>query len=295
MPRRFRPAFYPGQWSPRQQPPMYDRMEVDWGHPLTTGLIGCYLPTSTIRDASGNAPTIVDLSSAGNHLIVHDGSSTFSLSPVGFGNNGNGEFASASGWYAASTPAQQPASTASGFFVGYVNDGGDLIGYPLIIGSTYTTNAGTSPYDAFDLRRPGSDATALSFSWNVGGTQGNVLVSGLLATGASLSGGFTLNCNGVAGNARLFANGTVAGTATPTSGTISYSSPQMCFNGAPGQQTRTGMATTIGYVWSRALSDGEMAWLHAEPYVLLRPVRRRRFVGTASASAGAGARVVVMA
>ena len=287
MPTLFRQGSLYQKWNPTSQPPMWEPQEVDWSHSLSAGLVGCYLPTMLAGSISSTvASPIRDLSGVGPALVANSGDTLFSMTPAGLANmQSSGGSILGAGWYAAAVAAQKPSATASAFVVGYVTDGGFLNNYPPLIGLTYTSDAAASPYDAWNIRRPGSDATALSFSWNVGGTQGNVTVSGILSTGAIFRAGFTLNTNGAAGSARLFNSGSLVGSATASAGSINYGAAQTCFNGTPGELANSGIGTTVGYIWNRTLTDGEMAQLSAEPYVFLRPQRRRRWLVTSS---GAG-------
>ncbi len=269
---------------------------VDWEHPLAAGLIGCYVSSYTSRiNVASVAPNIRDFTGIGTELYCQDGSSTMGLSPLGFAANSNGLGAN-SGWQTTLSAGQRPSFGVSLFVRCYkAGNGTSISSYPMIFGCQWT-NTNTAPYDTWDITNGPTDAQ-VNFSFNVGGTATGPSVTSAIATGSTYNFGVAAQADGIAGHIRPFINGVLQTTGTPGSGSIGYgATPTLVLGGKVGASCFSNMQIACGYIWNYMLPDTYMEWLNAEPYVMLRPVVRRRFVLPAAGVGGATqSRVMVQA
>jgi hypothetical protein len=279
---------------PSEQPRPDYPVVVDWSHPLAAGLIGCYIPSYTARSPATNVPNLRDLSGAGPELAFTMNGGPMAMSPLGFAAVGIDNIGG-TGWQATSLARQRPNFGVSLFTRGYKTGAGTNIGsFPMLFGCQWT-NSNTAPYDSWDITNGPTDGQ-VNFAFNVGGTATSVAVASAIATGGSYNLGMTAQADGVAGHIRPFINGVLQTTGTPGSGAIGYgANPTLLMAGKVATNGWANMPLVCGYIWDHMLSDDFMAWLNAEPYAMLRPVRRRPAYSLGAVVAGGQARAMVLA
>ena len=275
MARPARQGSLRSRWSPVEAPLPSQALEVDQSHPLARGLTGCYVPAFGYGySPSGNGGQVYIPDLTGGPTLIDDvgGASTLVNTAIGVAGYGS-SFVFGGGWQASASAAQQASTEASAFcrIIGYGTGG--LSSYPMLFGVQYD-NANSSPYDAYTIVQA-PNGTDVYLNFQIGGSVSNVSGTGIIAAGTVVN----LSFSGKAGTAngmRGFANGSLLGTATPGSGTVTYgANPIICMAGKVQTGGFPSAAVSAGYTWNRAITDDEQRWLNAEPFAFLRPVRRR--------------------
>jgi hypothetical protein len=236
------------------------RLAIDWSHPLANGLLACYVP-----GAMGG----INIANPGNGDIARD-TAAAPFNGVGVEGAGLTTTVANSGMFAFAPVSFKGLGAYSLYYRAFVL--GNSSASCSLLGMSYD-NAGGSPYVLVEIGAAGGGTTAapLSLGWNVAGT----LVSDLAIipaftanTIASVGATFTNNGNVVGYSGGVNRGAAAWGSGLPASALTS----QIEFNTYGGAATRFSNTTAfIGCIWSRALSDSEMAQLDADPYGFLIP------------------------
>jgi hypothetical protein len=261
-------------FNPRQAPTV--PAEIDRQHPLANGLTIYLLPQvggTSIRNLTG---LTADLPA-------------FSPSQAVFGMGPRGLEAQSpivqSYWSGPTLTSSVGVNSGSIWFYGrQVSAYSGTWNIPLI-GVTYD-NIDSDPYYALSLHRMGSDAGAVELVYN--NSSYNSINTGI----TSIPAGTPLNYFGtvrLGGNAVFYRDGQLYSNTAAPAGTISITNTALTLVGNVAAGF-TGAGMVAGAVWSRELSAGEVAWMSAEPFAMLRPIQRRRFYLPSAVAAPAGKR-----
>jgi hypothetical protein len=251
--------------SPRQAPAVPS--EIDWEHPLARGL-GCFYAFgahSGLRDLCGSIGVLTPAVGAG----------------LSAGYYGTGWAATANDQYltSAPVPAALKPTTGSGVSVLWAGTwisnatsyGGPMFGLCYDVGIN-------SPYHVFNIQDASPTGNGpvdnnVTITYTAGGPIQEAS-SPAVAGPQVLVGTLPF----VTPPATLYRNGAVIATQNNV-GVPSYTATSMInVNGFGTPVTRTlNKITNAGAIWTRVLSPGEVAWISAEPFVVLRPIQRRRF------------------
>ena len=227
-------------------------------HPLAQDLLGCYVPSS----APGGR--ITNLASLGScDLTSRTGvAAGLGITPEGPGLAYTGTTAAqASG----TTPASWQKTSGQSVFVRALKTGSPVTNKPV-----YFVGVGcaSSPFNCWALGAGGAGAaggTALTLYYNTTSATytGNIVPM----SGAMFSAGATF---GVGVAAKLYVNGLLDTlTGSPPNVNITYVGAVTTYMGLQGSGDTTGATLTVGYLWNRVLTAGEMRYLDANPYALL--------------------------
>lgn len=254
---------YPRIVGPRQVPNYPIERISD--HPLAIGMAAAYMPGVRYGAFLGIAPALTDHTPAGSIVNTPLGqayrhattSQGISSPPIGL-------------------PAQMQIQS------GTINWGGQITAFPgagvsLGLFTTGYDNIGSSPYICYGLYIDGTTNFLIADA-NYGSAF-NIVTS----TGALSAGFQTLASTFTSGTAALYVNGGVVGsTGSIGSGSLTYTSTSdvQVFDARAGD-----MACTHVYLYNYVLPAALLAWLHAEPFVMWRPLVRRLYYFSAAAPA----------
>jgi len=239
--------------------------QIDWGHPLANGLIGCWL----LNEGGGQTATdLVGLS--------HGAFTNMSGSNWRGGLDGIGTYLSATNQYitCGANPILNQASSAITVITRVVidvlkpNAGAESV----IIGKD---NESTRQLN-FNLGYDPNDYIAFYVWWTGGGyTQGlSAYPIGSLSVGKLYQfAGRWQSGSGIG----VFINGLQSGTDSATkTGTIIQTTEPFCIGGRGATSTYPfrGYISQVLY-YNTCLTKDQIAWLYAEPYCFLQPVVRR--------------------
>jgi hypothetical protein len=246
---------------------------IDLGHRMAPGLVGAF----AFSDGSGLYSR--SLLSERDKLLL-TGNTAFTLSEIGNGiyspNSGSFTGAFMGPGFGADVPSPQlkpPAVTC--FWRGIIRSNGTRTNNPVLAGMAYD-NANTSPFLSYAVGRPGSDATAIYFSY---ASPANTFtpVTGLVTNNVPLSACLTH----IAGSSRFYANGRLVGSDS-TAGDIAYHATLSTFvinrHATVGGDSCDAF-TDVVYVWNRVLSADENLELADDPHgLIIVPSYRRHFI-----------------
>jgi len=237
---------------------------INWTHPLTNGLIGCWVPgLSGPIDLTGQVLDLSQNSSAGNILLTTtpDGPALNSLKNAGAGN---------ATYYGIAPSSLKTWSNLTMFWRGLVGPSTDPPSSNSTIFGIAYDNALDAPYQVADI---GMNASMQTFvDWNAGGTYmpGNSATPVAINTGTMNSIAATFPVGGTVTqyvNGVSVYSGTSFGSAPSTSATSIISIGSYFISG--GATAATATAATLACVWNRILSANEIAFLDADPYCFL--------------------------
>lgn len=250
-------------------------LQVDWTHPISAGMIGCWVPAvmGTNNLGSANQPMSWGPGTTKKFDVNIHGPGTYNVT-AGAGLNG--------------TAAADFKFTDefSGFWCGYkIGNGG--YGYTPVIGVEISNN--------YDIYAPGISVSSDAYFYlRCGASGANTKFSSACTIPAMNTAGFSLKvattgpCLGYLNG--LNAASTVWGsTAVPSWTTTS----QVCIDCYPPYNhpvVWTNTITNIACFWNRVLSADEMLWLDRNPYGFLIPAEfdvSTLFAGAAFLSAWA--------
>ncbi len=227
-------------------------------HPLAQDLLGCYVP------AMAPGGRIINLASPGScDLTSRTGvAAGLGITPEGLGLVYTGTTAAqASG----TTPASWQKASGQSVFVRALKTGSQVTNKPV-----YFVGVGcaSSPFNCWALGAGGAGTaggTALTLYYN---TTSSVYTGEIIPTaGAMFSAGATF---GAGAAAKLYVNGVLDTlTGSPPNVNITYAGAVTTYLGLQGSGDTTDATLTVGYLWNRVLTAGEMRYLDANPYVLL--------------------------
>jgi hypothetical protein len=227
-------------------------------HPLAQDLLGCYVPSS----APGGR--IANLASPGScDLTSRTGvAAGLGITPEGPGLAYTGTTAAqASG----ATPATWQKASGQSVFVRALNKGSQVTNKPV-----YFVGVGcaSSPFNCWAVGVGGAGTaggTALTLYYN---TTVSTFTGGIVpSAGAMMSAGATF---GSGAAAKLYVNGVQDTlTGSPPNVNITYAGAVTTYMGLQGSGDTTNATLTVGYLWNRVLTAGEMRYLDANPYALL--------------------------
>lgn len=240
---------------PLRQP--FERVVVNWAHPLAAGLVACYLPTPWHG--------IFNLAGRGSDLMLRS-ASAFVPCSAGIG--------------LISTAANQGATVTAGDFVKN-SDRVSLFWFGASFGSSNSNttligiednNADATPFFSAALWVSG---TGLVVACNTGLSYRNLTVASQWGTGMALQRpmayGGTIDA--VTGEFRLYTNGAQVGASSFETGTIRYTSTSpvdFCAYTAIASRFINGVGV-LGAIWHRVLTPAENALLAANPFAFLTP------------------------
>lgn len=269
-----RSAIWP---DPRVKPP-FGSVTMDWGHPLASGLVG-YWPLN-----EGGGATVYSLAQSLNGTRVNAPS------------NGGGYygphilFASASAQYIdCGNPAPLQITADITVHTAYT-----LTTVPPLVVSSMSLVAKDADLGGraftFDVARSDADPNSAGVRFYINGGAGNNIV----VEGRNPVVGDTRTCTGSYRTGdkllTLYVNGArVAEKTADTSGIPSATSAvRFASRSYMGFEDPLNGSMPFVMIWNRKLSDAEVNWIHAQPYSLLRPILRRRYVGSSAPTPGGG-------
>jgi hypothetical protein len=257
------PAFPqpPYRWA--YKPPL--GCELDHGHPLARGLVGCWLFNEQ------NGPTAYDLSPGGNAGTL--GAETWAPCRwgVGLSDSGSGVALPSASYTTLTTNSVVfwlNPTTFTGIVPGFLDqmDGSNSHGFVWGTGLATQTNLGLRYGDGTTFQEIHGNTNLTTGSWQMLG--GSWDDAGLAAA--------------------FYRNGLPDGTGSgPThmSRAVAAVSPQLLsYTNGDGYR---GSADHI-LLWNRVLDPAEFAALYADPFQMIRPPSSRRYFVMAAASAFAG-------
>jgi hypothetical protein len=253
---------------PRRVPTV--SVEIDWTHPLSNGLVACYMPGS-LRGA-------VDLTGIGPFLAPV--SSAAVIGPTSYG-PGLVSDASAASIGSSAVPAAWKLATAGTIFSAL-----ELTGTPVastsVFGLAYNSS-GTTPFNDYLLFFDSS--TRLGFAYNHGGTSASV--QSLVAMG---SGRHTAAATFTISNTApivIYQDGAATFTGAWSGVSPSYAGGgYLQIGGDISVPTRILHGNTaISLIYNRVLSAAEIAALNIDPFCMLRPSRQTAFRRSGTAAA----------
>jgi hypothetical protein len=231
---------------------------VNWAHPLAQGLLAAYAPSAF------PGGRIINLASPGScDLTSRTGvAAGLGITPEGPGLAYTGTTAAqASG----TTPASWQKGSGQSIFVRALNKGGQTTNKPVYL---VGVGCASSPFNCWALGPGGAGTaggTALTLYYN---TTAATFTGGIIPTaGAMMSAGATF---GSGAAAKLYVNGVQDTlTGSPPNVNITYVGAVTTYMGLQSSGDTTAATLTVGYLWNRVLSAGEMRYLDANPYSLL--------------------------
>ena len=247
-------------------------VEIDWSHPLAEGLVCCVIPGVSLVDLAGST-------------IFNPGTNP----TIGGAPRGPSLYYSATTQTAPYAPVTQKLQLQTvslvwrGALIGGVASNFGLLG-------SATGNPGSAPAAPYN-------------PWEVYSStySGGIETFGVIAAANGAYGGATFNYPEPLGTAvsvlcafdmtgtnsvTAYANGTQQSLTYSNpipSGTYTYTGSEIIYVG--GDWREAGAATEQGLIYNRLLGAREAAWLTAEPFAMLRPVRRRTYFVPASSGA----------
>ena len=237
-------------------------LKIDWSHPLSVGLIGCWVP----------GVSLIDLCLTGLDLQL--GSSTFGVSPEGpcidgiLGATGT-NYGAASG----DIPSAHPLlhwSRLTWYYRGMTNAASGSIAnsFQRLLNIAYD-NANGNPYSLAGAYF--NSGTTIAPMWNIGGgfvTGVNFTLSLPIYTEFSIASTYVAG-----GNQQGYFNGAISGGVTGVGpGVPSYSATsQIDIAGDFAYPNSAALKTYMVAFWNRDLSAAEIAYLDADPYCFLVP------------------------
>lgn len=224
---------------------------IDWGNPITRGLVGCWVPTGE----GGAVPIIRDLVT--QTFLEPAGSPTIQATPYGLAACDAGY----AGWTAYTPTSQKPTSAFSLLWFGSLR-GTSYYGYPSLLGLSYGSG-NSSPYNCAAIQRTGNQ---FELAWNNSSSQ----VSPTFSTPSVSSGAYSLlGTVKLGGSYAVYLNGTTLLTGSAAAGTISYAGAGIDQIGVGVLPSSTnnyaGAGMCIGLLWNRQLTPGESATISADP------------------------------
>jgi len=262
--------FHKRPWS-TEKPPVGS--EIDWGHPLSQGLVGAWL----MNEGGGNI--VRDLVKGNNGTLV--GNTNWSSSVKGIATNfdGNGDYINIPNFKMvvdAFSPfsivfALYPLTTADyNQTIGELTTGWNCFRFHTESGSGVYCGVGGDNGDRFTPTELPL-GTVTRNSWN-----------NFVFTIDSGNPGFAY------GSGRFYKNGNLLAKKTFTSGLNEDWSGFII--GQPDTNTINGKFGRL-YIYSRALSPSEIQQLYSEPYCFIQPIKRR-FYSITEAPTGAAAGIM---
>lgn len=259
-------------------------VEIDWGHPLSVGLIGLYIPSRGGADLAGNGPPIFPQSAT-----------TFAPSGVG---PGASSLTNTSGMASAAIPTRFQRATTN---LGLVHVGWH----------TATTQGSTSESCIFGMTFSGATYLPFTITTNAGNfhfctNAGSNFATYSLGVGATLGLNIVAVSNYTGGGNTLYAykNGAslIAG-GTTTAGNVAWAGGpnckvDMCYSQWTPSTLWENCISLAGMFYdfgASPMSASLAAWQGAEPFAMLRPIVRRTFVTVPATASAARARAIIMA
>lgn len=235
-----------GQFKPASLP------IIDWSHPRSRGLIGCYFITSM---------GLTNLTGFGGNLSPV-GANTLKPGPAGW--EGNSAGGGQNGWSATAPDSMKPTTAATLIWTGRVpTSPGAPSSNPPFFGITYD-GSDSSPYYAMGILNLGGGVTGL---WDIGG--GVNLAFGSAITVADRMQQYALTMK-ASGSAFLYIDGVQNATASAGTGSFTYTATSAIQVHAH----RTQIASTVssfllGLIYNRDLSPAEILAGYENPYDIL--------------------------
>lgn len=266
-PHKHRSSF----WAPRRVP--VEPVEIDWSHPLSSGLIGCYVPGTPagLQDLTGIGPALLP---GPNGFIGY--------TPEGRGYSCNNGSAAA---YSTVMPPSWMLTVGGTLFwrgicTGNASTGNDVLIWGNLQNASFVADGSTNPPYCYAIK---IDSTGLiAFGYGAADTNSEVFSNSVYSV--QVGHVSTVAVSFVIGGAvTIYAwGGSDATKFVPTvaTGTWSGAAPDYTLSPQPSigcdsasQNTNTsGTITQSAYLYNRALSAQEVVVLDADPFSFLRPV-----------------------
>jgi hypothetical protein len=238
-------------------------VEVDWSHPLASGLWGAYIPggVQPLTNLASGTPLI--LSTAGSIVQTSRGPAStsqfedFYNPPAIFGDGAAG-FEASIFWLGSLINSTNAVTFSQGLY----------------------SNPNATPYATYGIGANATTPTVLG-QWNAQGNYNNPSTSGALALGdQSVGATFVANATTTYNNGAAALGGLPGGF-----GSVNYTATSYF---AIGSGNASG-ATSLVLNYLRPLTAQDHEWLNAEPFAMLRLVRRRTYFVPASSGASLSA------
>lgn len=262
---------YPDFFTPKRVPLM--PVEVDWQHPLSRGLVCCFVP--------GGASGFDNLADYGTRVAANNGDFAQRLTP-----------GSAGALVSTSIGPGLDSRTASG---GASGPGGSNLSAPVTTftlgwAGDYFGATGGSNLESMLMGVSASAArpaqfmnhnSGLIFAYTQTGFIIRIQSNHIPASGfRALACTFTLN-----GTALIYSEGVQVGSGAITTMTGGWNNSPTVDLGA--SLTRANpVISCIGTIWTRVLTPDEITWVSQEPFAMLRPVAKRVYYNNTVASGG---------
>lgn len=260
-----------------------NRFNINWGHPLSNSLRAAWVfaqGADVLVSDTNTRNTFFDCVS-GQKVVAGEGSlgsCGLVAGPTGYGYNFGTAANGAKLTGDTDTQNLFPTKDVSFFWRG------SILGDPQgaqdspIFGLIH--NAFNSPFYAYGVCRDHSTAGNVFFRHSAGGTNNFTSITGAIDTTkyGSIS-SFGLTRSGDGAFSRFFSKGVKVGSDT-VSGSMTYgaTSSRVAINSDSllGGGDNASTFIDVIYIWSRAISDAEQAYVAFHPYDLLQPIGLRR-------------------
>lgn len=261
-------AIIQNKWGHQKPPPGTRR---NFSHPLSQDLVGHWIMNE------GNGVTVSDVSAYGNNGTRGTGATwTTGLRghAIDFNNTTNGSITIADKSYYSAT-ATTPALTVSAWFSGV----------PLVAnGMIVTKGTGGGAFE-WALRFPDTGTNIMFNTWDSAGTDYYSVTGTTTLSSGVWYHGVGVVVHGV--GASVYLNGRWEATDTTASSANMSDTTAAVVIGKRGDNAAffDGLIDDVR-IYNRALTDSDIAWLYAEPYADMAPMRR--FVGKMAGAAPGG-------
>jgi hypothetical protein len=234
---------------------------VDWSHPLSGGLVGCF----PFNEGQG----FISQNLAGNReQLVQTGAAPWRSTSAGIGIETKG---SSTQWIASNPgPALKPANTVSIFWRGIIlggKTGG--VNNPYIFGMAFAAT-NTSPYCCYGFIRPNAADTTIGCWVNDGALRQDAFALAIPSSVVGVPISLLQTYDRSSANI-LYVNGALFGSTAVSRTAITYGATSNITVGRFPATADTPNAHHIaGYIWNRVLSPAEAMQIHNEPFSMLR-------------------------
>jgi len=248
---------------------------VNLAHPLAQGLLAAYVP------AVAPGGRIINLAAPGNGDLT-----TRTGVAVGIGQTPEGPGLAYTGTTAATASGLAPASwqvtAGTSVFVRGQDTGARTTNKPVYFAGL---SLSATPFNGWAIGAGGAGTAggnALTVYYN--NTASTYTGSIVLTSGAMFSAGATF---GAGAAAKVYVNGVQDTlTGSPPNVSLVYAGTVSTVLGAQNSGDAVDATLTVGYLWNRVLTAGEMRYLDANPYALLLWPSDRAMLALATALAG---------
>lgn len=230
-------------------------VQVNFGHPLASGLVGCF----PLNEAGGVKVTNI----VSNYQYGFTGTPTWQNSQGGIGLNtaSNSTYV-----FGTAEPLLRQTTAVSVLWRGYLV--GTSAANTEYAGVLYNS-AVTSPFVGYDVRADGSQLIA--GAWNDGSFHSDAGSTAISAFSTYNEHNFVFTLD-TANNTQLIYsdNAKVEGSGSFGAGSITYDTTAPFVIGYSGGNNSQAVNLAV-YVWNRQISKDQISWLYQEPYAFFTP------------------------